>query len=222
VVAREGEMSIDLRLAPGKSPVLHGENGFSRKGGRPENASLYYSLTRMPTSGNLILGGRSFVVEGLSWMDHEFGTSFLEEDQAGWDWFSLQFDDGTELMLFRLRKLDGSPDIHSSGTWINAAGKTTPIQYGQFDMEPVRFWQSPQNGARYPIDWEIQIPFLKFKVKVRAAILNQELQTKESTGVNYWEGAVEASGISAGKPIKGRGYLEMTGYGGQVMSRLFQ
>ena len=222
LVAHDKEMSVDLRLVPGKPPVLHGEKGYSQKGGQSGNASLYYSLTRMPTSGYLTFGGRSFAVEGLSWMDHEFGTSFLEENQTGWDWFSLQFDDGTELMLFQLRKLDGSPDSHSSGTWINAAGQAIPIQAGQFDLQGMRPWVSLQSGARYPVEWEIQIHSLKFNVTVKPVVLNQELQTKESTGVNYWEGAIEVAGTRDGRPVKGRGYLEMTGYGGQIMSRLFQ
>jgi len=222
LIARNEEMSIDLMLSPGKPPVLHGMNGFSQKGGQRGNASHYYSLTRMPTSGRLTFAGRSFAVEGLSWMDHEFGTSVLEEDQVGWDWFSIQLEDGTELMLFQLRRLDGRADSHSSGTWVDASGYAKPIQFSEFEMKGTHPWQSVQSAARYPTEWEIQSASLKLNVLVKPAVLNQELQTKESTGVNYWEGAVEVVGTREGRPVKGRGYLEMTGYGGQVMSRLFK
>ena len=154
-------------------------------------------------------------------MDHEFGTSFLEEGQVGWDWFSIQLEDGTDLMLFQLRRADGHIDSHSSGTWVNASGHATPLQMHDFKMIGSQLWQSNLSGAQYPTKWEIQSAPLRLHLTVQPAVLNQELRTKESTGVNYWEGAVEVSGIREGRPVKGRGYLEMTGYGGQVMSHLF-
>lgn len=221
LVARNDPISIDLIVSPGKPLVRHGKNGFSQKGGQSGNASLYYSLTRMPTSGHLTYEGKSYSVEGLSWMDHEFGTSFLEEGQAGWDWFSIQLEDGTELMLFQIRRADGRTDSHSSGTWIDASGHATPLQLGDFEMKGTQLWQSDQSGAQYPTKWEIQCVPLRLDLTVHPIVLNQELRTKESTGVNYWEGAVEITGTREGRPVKGRGYLEMTGYGGQVMSRFF-
>ncbi len=152
-------------------------------------------------------------------MDHEFGTSFLEEGQAGWDWFSIQLEDGTDLMLFQLRKADGR-DSRSSGTWVDVSGHATPLQMRDFEMKGTQLWQSDQSGAQYPTKWEIQCAPLRLNLTVQPTVFNQELRTKESTGVNYWEGAVEITGTREGRPVKGRGYLEMTGYGGQVMSRL--
>ena len=221
LVARNDPISMDLIVSPGKPIVRHGQNGFSQKGGQSGNASLYYSLTRMPTSGQLTYEGKSYSVEGLSWMDHEFGTSFLEEGQAGWDWFSIQLEDGTDLMLFQIRRTDGRTDSHSSGTWIDASGHATPLQLPDFEMKGTQLWQSDQSGAQYPTKWEIHCAPLRLDLTVQPIVFNQELQTKESTGVNYWEGAVEITGAREGRPVKGRGYLEMTGYGGQVMSRLF-
>ena len=214
-------ISIDLILSPGKPVVRHGKNGFSQKGEQSGNASIYYSLTRMPTSGRLSFKGRRYSVEGLSWMDHEFGTSFLEGGQVGWDWFSIQLEDGTALMFFQLRRADGRIDSHSSGTWVDASGHATPLQMRDFVMKGTQLWQSNQSGAQYPTKWEIQCVRLQLNLTVQPTVFNQELQTKESTGVNYWEGAVEITGTREGRPVKGRGYLEMTGYGGQVMSQFF-
>ena len=121
--ASDRDMKLALVLSEGKRPVIHGDRGISQKGNADGNASHYYSLTRMPTRGTLSLGGQTYAVEGESWMDHEFGTSFLEKEQTGWDWFSLQFDDGSDLMLFQLRRSDGSLDPHSSGTWIGGERK---------------------------------------------------------------------------------------------------
>ena len=120
----DGRLTVDLRLEPAAPPVLHGDGGYSRKGDEPGNASHYYSLTRLPTTGHLTVGGRSFDVAGASWMDHEFGSSFLEPAQAGWDWFSIQLDDGTDLMLYTMRRLDGSADPWSSGTVVTPAAAT--------------------------------------------------------------------------------------------------
>jgi len=221
LIARDPAISLDLIVSPGKVPVRHGKNGFSQKGGQSGNASLYYSLTRMPTLGRLTFEGRTFSVEGLSWMDHEFGTSFLEEGQVGWDWFSIQLEDGTDLMLFQLRRADGRIDSRSSGTWVDASGHATPLPTRDFELKGTQFWQSDQSGAQYPTKWEIQCSPLQLNLTVQPAVLNQELITKESTGVNYWEGAVEVTGTREGRFVIGRGYLEMTGYGGQAMSRLF-
>jgi predicted secreted hydrolase len=221
LIARNDAISIDLVLLQGKLPVRHGRNGFSQKGSQSGNASLYYSMTRMPTSGQLSFEGRNYSVAGLTWMDHEFGTSFLEEGQVGWDWFSIQLEDGTDLMLFQLRRVDGQVDSHSSGTWVDAAGHATPLQMGDCTMKGTESWQSDQSGAQYPTKWQIHCAPLRLDLTVKPTVLNQELRTKESTGVNYWEGAVEVTGTREGSPVKGRGYLEMTGYGGQVMSRLF-
>jgi predicted secreted hydrolase len=220
--AADRDMKLALVLSEGKPPVIHGERGVSPKGNAAGNASHYYSLTRMPTRGTLSLGGETYPVEGESWMDHEFGTSFLEKEQTGWDWFSLQFEDGSDLMLFRLRRSDGSLDRHSSGTWIGADGTSISIGVGDFIVRPKETWRSAASGARYPVTWEIEVPKQDLRLRLSTLVENQELHTERSTGVTYWEGAVEVQGTRAGRPVRGRGYLEMTGYAGPAISEKFR
>ncbi len=220
--ASHGGIILDLQLTGFKPPVIHGARGISQKGSQPGNASHYYSMTRMPTQGTLRLGGRDTRVRGLSWMDHEFGTSFLEPQQLGWDWFSIQLDDGTDLMLFQLRRTDGSRDVHSSGTLVDAAGRPVGIRTGDFDLQPGRRWRSSSSGATYPVHWRVTLPSCGIDLNVDAALDDQELRTTESMGITYWEGAIEVTGVREGRPARGRGYLEMTGYAGLAMGALFR
>jgi len=219
---RVDQFGVDLRLEPTKPPVLHGVDGFSQKGSQIGNASQYYSLTGLRTTGRILLDGRSIDVEGVSWMDHEFGTSFLEAGQQGWDWFSLQLDDQTELMVYVLRQQDGSIDQHSGGTLIDPTGKATVLQAGDYGLRSGRTWTSAASDAEYPVEWEIDIPSQAMFLNVRAVLDGQELHTDESTGVTYWEGAVVATGIRNGRRLQGRGYLEMTGYAGAPMSEVLR
>jgi predicted secreted hydrolase len=218
--ASEQDCAINLRLAPAKPEVIHGENGISQKGESAGNASHYYSLTRLVTTGQLKVGGETFDVTGLSWMDHEFGTSFLESEATGWDWFSIQLDDGRELMLFEIRRRDGSIDPRSSGTLIDGDGRATHIGFGEFALTPSERWRSPASGAEYPTAWAIEMPRFGLRLAARAAFADQELRTEESTGVTYWEGSINIEGTGESKPISGRGYLEMTGYAGQNMGAI--
>lgn len=213
---------LDLALTEDRPAVLHGERGYSRKGSAAGNASHYYSLTRMPTRGRITVGGRTFEVTGQSWMDHEFGTSFLEPQQVGWDWFSLQLDDGSDLMVFQLRRADGSIDPRSSGTLIEPGGRTTPIALSDgLNLTPGRAWTSRATGARYPIEWSVTLPGRAIDLTVEAAVDGQELHARTS-GVSYWEGAIDVSGQVQGRPVRGRGYLEMTGYTGAPMGRFLR
>jgi predicted secreted hydrolase len=221
--AAGGEIGIDLMLDEARPPVLHGDHGYSRKGATEGNASHYYSLTRMPTRGTLTIGGQAFSVTGASWMDHEFGTSFLESDQVGWDWFSVQLDDGHDLMVFRIRRSDGSIDPHSSGTLVDPDGSSSAVTSASgFRLEPGRIWHSPASGARYPVEWHVTIPDRDVDLQVEAALDEQELNTEHSTGVTYWEGAIDVTGSVGGRPVKGRGYLEMTGYLGRAMGAILR
>ena len=209
---------VELSLLPEKPPVAHGQSGFSRKGSEVGNASHYYSLSRLQTVGRVVVNGEPFDVEGLSWMDHEFGTSFLEASQIGWNWFSIQLDDGTDLMLYVIRQQDGSNDPLSSGSLIDLSGEKVPLAFAEYQLVPGRRWISPNSGARYPVDWHIEIPGALLKLEVRAAIDAQELKTEKSSGVIYWEGAITVKGNRGARPVAGRGYLEMTGYTGQPIS----
>lgn len=221
IKADNGDYQLDLRLSSDKPEVIHGENGISQKGALAGNASHYVSLTRLRSTGTVTVGGETFAVTGLSWMDHEFGTSFLEESQTGWDWFSIQLDDNRELMMFQIRRADGSIDPRSSGTLIEADGRTIHIPFGEFALKPTgKTWHSEASGATYPIEWSIELPRFDLRLNVKAAFDNQELRTTESTAVTYWEGSVNVE--SANGERKGRGYLEMTGYSGQNMGAILQ
>lgn len=220
--ARDQDFGIDLELEPGRKPLLHGQSGLSRKGAQEGNASHHYSLTRMPTRGRIRIDGREFEVGGLSWMDHEFGTNFLGPEQIGWDWFALQLDSGQDLMLFQVRRSDSKLDPHSGGTLLEASGQSRGLGRSDFTMEPVKTWQSPHSGARYPIQWRLSFPGQRLSLTVTAAQQDQELRTPRSTQVTYWEGAVVVTGTRGADPVAGRGYLEMTGYAGQSMGDVFR
>lgn len=219
--AEEEGVRIDLALRSLKPPVVHGEGGISQKGPSRGNASYYYSLTRMATEGTVTVGGRSHAVSGLSWMDHEFSTSFLEPGQQGWDWFAIQLDDGRELMIYRMRQEDGSADRFSSGTLVGRAGETRPIRSEEFQLVPGRRWTSPSSGAVYPVAWQVLVPSCGLRLTAEAAFADQEMRTSETTGIIYWEGSIRVAGFADGAPVAGLGYLEMTGYTGPALGRRF-
>jgi predicted secreted hydrolase len=211
------DFKLDLQLVPRGPLVKHGENGYSRKGQQPGNASLYYSFTRLPTAGMLTIGSEKFPVTGVSWMDHEFGTSFLEAGQVGWDWFALQLDDGSDLMLFQMRNLLPSAPKTMSGTLINPDGTITKLAPGDMRLKASELWQSSTTGGRYPLKWEIKLPNQAGGLTVTTKLQTQEMHGAQ-TGPSYWEGAVEAVGTLHGHATKGRGYLEMTGYSASMAS----
>jgi len=211
--AAEGGVSVDLRMESAKPPVIHGNKGVSQKADGEGRASHYYSLTRLVTSGTLEVDGTSFEVKGTSWFDHEWATNQLGAHQKGWDWFSLQFDDGSELMLFQIRT-DSGRDPHSGGTFILADGGGSKIENADFELEPDAWWESPQTKGRYPVGWHLSVPKLGLDLRVRARLDAQELASQPFA---YWEGAVEATGKREGNALRGTGYLEMTGYAGRIV-----
>jgi predicted secreted hydrolase len=206
---------VDLVLDPGKPPAINGIGGISQKGAQVGNASHYYSLTRMPTRGTLLIDGERYDVAGESWMDREFGTSFLEKEQQGWDWFAIQLDDGRELMLYQLRRSDGSRDRHSSGTLTDQQGRTTHLSNDDFVLTQSGATYRAPSGAVYPIAWNVEVPRAQLSLAVTTPLQNQELST-EAAGISYWEGLIDIKGTAAGRAISGRGYLEMTGYRGSL------
>jgi len=218
--AADSDIAIQLTAAPDKPLVVHGTGGISRKGTDAGQASHYYSFTRLATTGTLTIGDESFEVTGTSWMDHEFGSADLGKDVVGWDWFSLQLDDRRELMLYRLRRADGSADPVSSGTLIDREGQGHHLAIGDFTLEPTSYWASTTSKARYPQRWRLTIPSQQLSLKLNPLMAEQELSTTRSTQVIYWEGAIEATGTSQGKPVKGQGYMELTGYAEQFNKKL--
>ena len=207
---------LRLNLKSLKPPVLHGSNGLSQKAAGEGRASYYYSLTRMQTDGALTIDGKTEGVRGLSWMDHEFGSNQLGQDQVGWDWFSIQLDDRTELMLYLMRRKDGTVDPYSSGTLVQADGSTRHLKLNDYRVEVLGRWRSPTSGADYPMRWKVTLPTEQIELEINPAFQNQELITNRSTRVTYWEGAVDVRGRASGKSVSGAGYVEMTGYAGKL------
>lgn len=205
--ASDTDMALDLRLVPLKPPVLNGRNGLSRKSAEPENASYYYSISRLQTEGTINIGDDRFAVSGLSWLDREWSSSALSAGQVGWDWFALQLDDGSDLMFYQLRRHDGSRDAHSAGTWVTPESNKRHLEARDVDIEVTGFWNSP-SGGRYPGGWRLVIPALGLRLDVQPVIDDQELDAT----VRYWEGAVDVSGERNGEKLAGRGYVELTGY----------
>jgi predicted secreted hydrolase len=208
--------TLQLALRSTKPPVLHGDKGHSQKGEGEGRASYYYSLTRMATEGELTIDGDKEKVRGLSWMDHEFGSNQLSEYQVGWDWFSIQLDNKTELMLYLMRHKDGSIDPYSSGTLVSADGKTAHLKLDDYRIQVLDRWKSPKSGANYPMRWKVSIPRRQIELDITPAFPDQELITNRSTRVTYWEGAVSIIGKYDNNPVSGRGYVEMTGYAGKL------
>lgn len=207
LVATDGDIALDLTLRPLKPPVLNGKDGLSQKSATPGNASFYYSMTRVSSSGSIRVGDQSHVVSGLSWLDREWGSSALSSEQRGWDWFALQLSDGSELMFYNIRRNDGSADIHSAGTWVDRSGASTELGAEQVRIQVEDTWES-ERGGTYPARWSLDIPTLNLTLSVNPIMNDQELVTN----VRYWEGAVDVSGLLAGQVIDGRGYVELTGY----------
>jgi predicted secreted hydrolase len=205
--ATDPGFAVDLELTPAKRPVLNGDNGLSQKSSEPGNASYYYSITRWATDGSLRLGDDVFDVSGLSWLDREWSTSALGADQLGWDWFALQLSDGSDLMFYNLRKLDGSQDAQSAGTWIDPDGRSRHIERDEVEIVVTATWQSPDGGV-YPSAWTLRMPGTGLQLEVTPVMADQELFTT----VRYWEGAVDVQGERDGLPVTGRGYVELTGY----------
>lgn len=206
------DFSYELTLKPVKPPVLHGQAGYSRKGSTPERASCYYSFPRLQTEGALTIGGKTIPVRGLSWMDHEFSTAPLEPGIIGWDWFSLQLSDQTEIMLFLLRNEEGRFNPASSGTFIDVSGKPRHLTKDDFRVDVLDSWKSPRSQAVYPVHWRLTVFPLAMQLTVRANISDQEMQTPATTGVTYWEGSISINGSVGKHPVKGSGYVELTGY----------
>jgi predicted secreted hydrolase len=206
--ASQGSLALDLSLVDLKGPVLQSRNGYSQKGPDPGNASYYYSLTRLQTSGTVGTKNGSYNVTGGSWMDHEFSTSALSPNQVGWDWFSIQLENNTELMFFQIRQADGSVDPYSGGTIVIVDGSSHPLQKDDFLITVEDTWRSPRSGAQYPSRWNVRLPAEGLTLEIIPYLENQEM----ILSYIYWEGAVRVKGMLDDQEISGNGYVEMTGY----------
>jgi predicted secreted hydrolase len=208
VRARDGRLVLDLELRATKPLVLHGERGLSAKSSEPGNASYYIGYTRMAARGRIGTEGSGVEASGEAWFDHEWSTSALGKGALGWDWWSLQLDDGRELMFFEIRRQDGTRDPASSGTLVAPDGRTRRLAAADVEAAVLARWTSPRSGASYPSRWQLQLASEELELDVEPLVADQEMRTS----FTYWEGAVRVSGTARGRPLSGRGYVELTGY----------
>ncbi len=208
LMAEEDGIGIDLHLGRAKPMVLQGNDGWDPKGEGEGNASYYYSYTRIETEGTVSLRGDRIEVSGQSWKDHEWSTSALGPKESGWDWFALQLSDGREIMVYQLRRKDGSVSPFTSGTLVLEDGSKRALEADQFEITVRDTWLSPVSGAEYPSGWRLEIPSEDISLSVTPVQPNQEL----NVSVRYWEGAVDIGGSASGEAITGVGYVELTGY----------
>jgi predicted secreted hydrolase len=209
--ADAGDIALNLILEQAKPAALQGERGLSQKSNEPGNASYYYSLTNNPATGTITTPRGTFDVTGNAWKDHEWSTSGLGPEAVGWDWFSLQLDDGREIMYFNIRKEDGSVEAVSGGTLIERDGGTRYLPKEVVEIGVLDYWQSLESGASYPAEWTFAIPDEEIDLHIKPLLPQQELQVS----FTYWEGAVEIEGTQ-----QGYGYIEMTGYYSSMQGRL--
>lgn len=206
VKLRGADFAIDLELRPGKSPVLNGNGGLSQKSAEAGNASYYYSMTRMPTKGFVETKGARQAVSGTLWMDREWSSSALGQSQVGWDWFALQFADGTDLMYYQLRESGGGVSAESAGTFVSASGSSRRVGRSDVELTVLDTWMSPHGPRTYPAKWRLRVASIGVDV-----IIEPRLADQEHTGrFPYWEGAVTVS--TADGDTLGVGYVELTGY----------
>ncbi len=200
------QMTLDLQGT--KPPALHGDHGLISLG--PVGFSYYYSRTRMAVTGVVNDHGAQVQVSGLAWMDHQWGN-FLTSVGGGWDWYSLQLADDTEMMLYFLRDQSGNI-LGTYATHVAADGTETALAAGDFQSKALGSWTSPVTRATYPSGWQVTVNSLQLALTLTPELRDQELVTTSTTGVAYWEGAVAIQGQQAGQSISGQGYVELTGY----------
>lgn len=207
------EAGVHLLLDPVKPPIVHGRDGVAQKAAGAGHGAHYYSFTRLKTTGVLYLQGKALHVTGITWMDHEFGSNQLSKDEVGWDWFSVQLENNTELMVYRFRNASGDSDSNSFATFVFADGSSKWIPISSIDIKAGGSWKSPTGKSVYPMNWTISIPAIKLKLELVTKVLNQEVVPIRTKGLGYWEGDVKVTGTSEGKSVSGQGYVELTGYG---------
>jgi predicted secreted hydrolase len=203
-------IALALHTATSRPLLFQGPEGFSRKSDQPGAASMYYSFTRLDTRGSLAIDGRSWEVQGTSWMDREFSSNQLTEEQTGWDWFGLRLDDGRDLMLYQLRTTDGAVN-YGKGTLASPGGGVRYLDGGEWELTVTSTWKSPETGIVYPAAWTVEIPSEELRLRIQPDVADQENHSRAGVGMTYWEGAVTVYGESDQRA--GEGYVELTGYG---------
>jgi predicted secreted hydrolase len=214
--AEADDFRLSLDLETTKPLARHGLEGLSPKSEEPGNASYYVSYTNLSTIGEIALGGEVQTVRGSSWFDHEWSTSALGEGAVGWDWFSLQFESGREIMYYQIRRGDGTIEPVSAGTVVEADGTTRSLGPEDITLLPTETWLSRQSNAVYPVAWSMSIPEEGLRVEIESLLEDQEM----NVSFTYWEGAVQVAGEWGGESVQGFGYLEMTGYAESMQGTL--
>ena len=205
--ATAGAVGLDLVLRSGKPMVLQGERGLSQKAAGVGNASYYYSYTRLPVTGELRVGETSFNVSGSSWLDREWSTSALSQQQQGWDWFAVQLEDGRELMFYRMRRTDDTIDPHSAGIIVDTDAKVSRLGATDVSVRVLSKWRSPVSGIEYPVRWRLDVDDLNLSMTLDAVQPHQE----HDLSVRYWEGAATVQATQGARRISGKAYVEMAG-----------
>lgn len=203
-------ITFEATLTPTKPPIMNGRGGVSFKD--EGEASRYFSQTRMSVEGDLFQNGATEHFTGSAWFDREFGTWTATENQKGWDWFSIQLDNGCDVMCYQLRDSQQRISNFSSGTFVDENGNATPLAKEDFEIESIGFWKSSLSNATYPSGWKIRIPKVALDLTITPVMQNQELDTRGTTMIVYWEGANDVAGTAAGIPVKGHAYAELVGY----------
>ena len=203
-----GGLGLALQLEAQKPAVLHDGIGWIDFG--PGGSSYYYSRTRMSAVGTITLDGRALSVEGEAWFDHQWGD-FIAVGGGGWDWFAVNLADGSDLTLSMVRDRTGAPTL-VYGTYVAADGATTHLPADAFQVAVTAHWTSPRTGAVYPAGWHVTIPGQALSIDLSPTVADQELDTRPTTGVVYWEGSQVVHATRAGTPVAGEAYVELTGY----------
>ena len=206
----DDDLIFEATLTPRKAVVLNGQNGVSFKD--EGEASRYFSYTRLELEGDLTRGGDVEHFEGSAWMDREFGTWRPTENQKGWDWFSIQLDDQSELMCYQLRNSVGEPSLFSNGTFVEPDGTHAPLAAGEFSIDVLERWKSPASGAEYPSSWRVKVPGRNLELEITPVLNDQELDTRGTTMIVYWEGSCRVKGTVDDRQVSGRAYVELVGY----------
>ncbi|MCE9626281.1 MAG: carotenoid 1,2-hydratase, partial [Deltaproteobacteria bacterium] len=206
------DIRLDLQMPTPEAPLLHGRGGFSAKSEEAGKASYYYSLPNLPIQGTLRIGTQKYAVQGQAWMDHEFGSGQLGSKQRGWDWMGLPLGNKAALMVYRLRDSQDPQKDFISGTYVDPEGKAHSLSRGDIQLIPSQKWKSSRSGGEYPLAWQVKVPTFAVDLEVKANFPDQELDTRASTQVIYWEGSVTVQGRLDNLETKSLGYLEMTGY----------
>ena len=201
---------FEASLTPSKPVILNGKDGVSFKD--EGEASRYFSYTRMALEGDITIDKNTEHFTGSAWMDREFGTWTPTDNQKGWDWFSIQLDNNCELMVYQLRNAEGEPSPFSSGSYCDENGRNFALTHDDFSIEPTGTWKSLISGAEYPSGWQISVPRKNISLNIVPVIADQELDTRGTTMIVYWEGACDVSGHAGDREIKGNAYVELVGY----------